>query len=146
MPIISRLRLTTLAVALLLAALLFNLAVTRSASGQETPKVGVLFGGPKGSAAVTALVKAMEDLGYQDGKTVALQFRYAEGKQYSVATQPTSGSAARECRRIAPATNARRPRSRSPAGAASPRRSRAAISGAVGAPDTPARKMRTNSP
>jgi len=80
MPIISRLRFTTRAVALLLSALLFNLAVTRSASGQETPKVGVLFGGPKGSAAVTALVKSMEDLGYQDGKTVALQFRYAEGK------------------------------------------------------------------
>jgi putative ABC transport system substrate-binding protein len=64
----------------LLAALLSNLAVTQSAFGQETPKVGVLFGGPKGSAAITALVKAMEDLGYQDGKTVALQFRYAEGK------------------------------------------------------------------
>ena len=80
MPIISRLRLTKLPFALSLTALLFNLAVTQSASAQETPKVGVLFGGPKGSAAITALVKTMEDLGYQDGKTVALQFRYAEGK------------------------------------------------------------------
>lgn len=63
-----------------------------------------------------------------------------------VATQPTSGSTARECRRRVPTTRARRPRSPRPAGAASPSRSRAAISEAVGAPDAPARKMRSNSP
>jgi putative tryptophan/tyrosine transport system substrate-binding protein len=80
MQISSQLRRTARVAALLLAALLFSPAVTQSASGQETPKVGVLFGGPKGSAAIAALVKAMEDLGYQDEKTVTLQFRYAEGK------------------------------------------------------------------
>lgn len=78
MQIFSRLRLATLAVVVSLAA--FSLSGTQPASGQETPKVGILFGGPKGSAAIAALVKALEDLGYQDGKTVALQFRYAEGK------------------------------------------------------------------
>ena len=80
MPINSRMRLTTVIVALSLAALPVNLGMTQTASGQEAPKVGVLFGGPKGSAAITALVKAMEDLGYQDGKTIALQFQYADGK------------------------------------------------------------------
>lgn len=80
MQIISQLRRTSRVAALLSAAFLFSAVVTQSACGQETPKVGVLFGGPKGSAAIAALVKAMEDLGYQDGKTVALQFRYAEGR------------------------------------------------------------------
>ena len=63
---------------LLLAFVFLSVAPTQSASAQD--KVGVLFGGPKGSAAIAAFVKAMEDLGYQDGKTVALEFRYADGK------------------------------------------------------------------
>ena len=80
MRITSLRRLTTLAAAVLSGTLFGNLASTHSASAQEIPKVGVLFGGPKGSAAITAFVKAMEDLGYQDGRTVALEFRYADGK------------------------------------------------------------------
>ena len=60
--------------------LLGNLPLAEGALTQERPKVGVLFGGPQGSAAIAALVKAMGELGYQDGKTVALEFRYADGK------------------------------------------------------------------
>jgi putative ABC transport system substrate-binding protein len=63
------------------SACLFGiLTLTQAAVAQERPKVGVLFAGQKGSAAITAFVKAMEDLGYQDGKTVVLEYRYAEGK------------------------------------------------------------------
>jgi putative ABC transport system substrate-binding protein len=80
MRITSFLRLTTFAVALFGGIVLCDLATRRAASAQEKPKVGVLFGGPKGSAAITAFVKAIEELGYQDGTTIALDFRYADGK------------------------------------------------------------------
>jgi putative tryptophan/tyrosine transport system substrate-binding protein len=43
-------------------------------------KVGVLFSGPRGSAAVDAFIKAMEHLGYRDGSSITLDFRYAEGR------------------------------------------------------------------
>src|SRR5215207_8784161 len=63
------------------SAYLFGiLPLTQVAVAQEKPKIGLLFAGPKGSAAITAFVKAMEDLGYEDGKTIAVEFRYADGK------------------------------------------------------------------
>jgi ABC-type uncharacterized transport system substrate-binding protein len=55
-------------------------AIAMPALAQDRPTVGVLFGGPKGSAAIAAFVKAMEELGYVDGKTVSLSFHYADGK------------------------------------------------------------------
>ena len=65
---------------LLSASFLAFLPVSQAATAQEQPKVGVLFGGPKGSAAIAAFVKAMEELGYEDGKTVVFEYRYADGK------------------------------------------------------------------
>jgi putative ABC transport system substrate-binding protein len=65
----------------LLSAGLFGiLPLAQAATAQEKPRIGVLFGGPKGSAAIAALVKGMEDLGHHDGKTVVLEYRYADGK------------------------------------------------------------------
>jgi putative tryptophan/tyrosine transport system substrate-binding protein len=64
-----------------LACSLFCVALTSVAGlAQEAPKVGVLFPGPKGSAAIAAFVKGMESLGYHDGKTIIYEFRYAGGK------------------------------------------------------------------
>ena len=60
-------------------ALMF-LVVAMPALAQDSPTVGVLFGGPKGSAVIAAFVKAMEEIGYVDGKTVTLSFHYADGK------------------------------------------------------------------
>jgi ABC-type uncharacterized transport system substrate-binding protein len=52
----------------------------------ETPQVGVLFGGPKGSAAIAAFTKAMEELGYEDGRTIAIRFLYADGNADRLST------------------------------------------------------------
>ena len=50
------------------SAYLFGiLPLTQVAVAQEKPKIGLLFAGPKGSAAITAFVKGMEDLGYEMG-------------------------------------------------------------------------------
>jgi putative ABC transport system substrate-binding protein len=47
----------------------------------EIPKVGILYLGPKGTAvSIDAIIKAMEGFGYQDGKTVTFEYRYADGK------------------------------------------------------------------
>jgi putative ABC transport system substrate-binding protein len=74
----SHLKLIVLTALLLLGS--FGYLASQPPSAQEKPTVGVLFGGPKGSAAIAAFQRAIEELGYHDGKTVALEFRYAEGK------------------------------------------------------------------
>src|SRR5262245_13705959 len=119
---------------------------------------GALRGLSRGSALSQANLAGSEspDWSYTDavGRLLlsgahggTLQLLVARGSALTdwIAIQLTSGSTARECRRRVPTTNARRPRSPRPAGDASPRRSRAVISDAVGTFDTPARKMRSNS-
>lgn len=58
-----------------------DLPTSDLARTQEKLKVvGVLFGGSKGSPAISAFADAMQSLGYQDGKSILLQFRYADGR------------------------------------------------------------------
>jgi putative ABC transport system substrate-binding protein len=47
----------------------------------DLPKVGLVHPGPKGPIpSMSAVVAGMAALGYEDGKTVNLEYRYAEGK------------------------------------------------------------------
>jgi putative ABC transport system substrate-binding protein len=56
-------------------------AISNQLVAAEIPKVGILYLGPKGPLpSVDVIIKAMEGFGYQDGKTVTFEYRYAEGK------------------------------------------------------------------
>ena len=56
-------------------------AISDQLVAAEIPKVGILYLGSKGTTlSVDALIKAMEGFGYQDGKTVTFEYRYAEGE------------------------------------------------------------------
>ena len=78
---------------LLLAFVFLSLAPTRSASAQE--KVGVLFGGPKGSFA-----KAMENLGYYKmERPLRLSFRMRMEKPTNSRFLPMSSPAQADRRR-----------------------------------------------
>jgi putative ABC transport system substrate-binding protein len=47
----------------------------------DLPKVGLVHPGPKGPIpSISAVVAGMAARGYDDGKTVVLEYRYAEGK------------------------------------------------------------------
>ena len=55
---------------------------------RKSRRSGLLFAGPKGSAAITAFsVKGTEDLGYEDGrKRLMVEYsKYADGKSRSTA-------------------------------------------------------------
>jgi putative ABC transport system substrate-binding protein len=70
-----RMLLTTALVAAVLTAISNQLVAA------EIPKVGILYLGSKGTTlSIDAIIKAMEGFGYQDGKTVTFEYRYAEGK------------------------------------------------------------------
>jgi len=63
------------------AASASNLVSAGRSLAADLPKVGLVHPGPKGPIpSVSAVVAGMAALGYEDGKTVALEYRYAEGK------------------------------------------------------------------
>jgi putative tryptophan/tyrosine transport system substrate-binding protein len=54
---------------------------TRPSKAAELPKLGLIHPGPKGPIpSVNAVVAGLADLGYVDGKTVTLEYRYGENK------------------------------------------------------------------
>jgi len=70
-------------ICLALGALLFALSV--SADAQETkkvPRIGFLIPGSSATYAVRvdAFRQGLRDLGYVEGKNIAIEYRYAEGK------------------------------------------------------------------
>jgi putative ABC transport system substrate-binding protein len=74
---IDRLILPVLAAATLFA----SLPVSAQASG-KIPRIGVLSGGTAATAAGRheALRQGLRDLGYVEGQTIAIEYRYSEGK------------------------------------------------------------------
>lgn len=58
-----------------------NLIFALRSAAAALPRVALVHPGPKGPIpSVSAVVAAMAALGYEDGRTVALEYRYAEGK------------------------------------------------------------------
>ena len=58
-----------------------NLVSAGRSLAADLPKVSLVHPGPKGPIpSISAVVAGMAALGYEDGKTVALEYRYAEGK------------------------------------------------------------------
>ncbi len=66
--------------AMLAAPISFGV-LTRPSAATELPKLGLLHPGPRGPIpSVGAVVAGLADLGYADGKTVTLEYRYGENK------------------------------------------------------------------
>src|SRR5215469_329634 len=61
-------------------ACVLGCAIAATPSAAQTPKIGILFPGPKGAPSVDAVVKALSGLGYKDGQSATIDIRYAEGK------------------------------------------------------------------
>lgn len=62
-------------------ACVLGCTIAATPSAAQTPKIGILFPGPKGPApSVDAVVKALGALGYKDGQSATIDIRYAEGK------------------------------------------------------------------
>ncbi len=58
-----------------------SLILSRRSAAADLPRVGLVHPGPKGPIpSVSAVVAGMAALGHEDGRTVALEYRYAEGK------------------------------------------------------------------
>jgi putative ABC transport system substrate-binding protein len=78
-----KLRTFVLSVMLVLALLATPLGADAQQPG-KIPTIGFLaqFSGPAGppSAGITAFLEGLRDLGYVDGKTIAIEYRYTEGK------------------------------------------------------------------
>ena len=68
----------------LVGALLFALSFRAEAqqTAKKVPLIGILRSGSPSSAALLneAIRQGLRDLGYIDGKTIAIEYRYAEGK------------------------------------------------------------------
>jgi putative ABC transport system substrate-binding protein len=63
------------------AASASNLVLAGRLLAADLPKVGLVHPGPKGPIpSMSAVVAGLAALGHEDGKTVALEYRYAEGK------------------------------------------------------------------
>ena len=79
-----------------LYALGWAVAALPIASAADAPKIGILYPGPKGPMpSIDALVKALGDLGYKDGRSVTLDIRHAEGKfERSLVIWPSNATAA----------------------------------------------------
>jgi len=78
--LMARFSLSRLLTVFLACSVCFGALKPDASGAQERPVIGVLFPGPKGSAAIANFVKAMDALGYQDGRTISFEFRYADGK------------------------------------------------------------------
>jgi putative tryptophan/tyrosine transport system substrate-binding protein len=56
-------------------------ALSHKLLAAEPPKIGILFPGAKGPVpSIDALVKGLKALGQQDGETISIEYRFAEGK------------------------------------------------------------------
>ena len=66
----------------LIAVLLLSVHVAEAQQSGKLPRVGLLFVGESAppSPQVQALRQGLRDLGYVEGKTIVLEYRYAEGK------------------------------------------------------------------
>ena len=67
---------------LVLAAILVGLPVAVNAQKQDIPRLGILRpGAPVIEGPFQFFLQGLRDLGYVDGQSIALEFRYAEGKR-----------------------------------------------------------------
>jgi putative ABC transport system substrate-binding protein len=66
----------------LIAVLLLSVHVAEAQQSGKLPRVGLLFVGESSppSPHVQALGQGLRNLGYVEGKTIVLEYRYAEGK------------------------------------------------------------------
>lgn len=64
----------------LAAATLSLPSLARGQTQPKVPRLGILrYGGANDASGVEPLVSGLQSLGYADGKTIALEYRYAEG-------------------------------------------------------------------
>src|SRR5262249_45219246 len=62
--------------------LLFALSFHADAQSGKVPRIGFLFAGPGSSYStrIEAFLQGLRELGYIEGKNIAIEYRYAEGK------------------------------------------------------------------
>src|SRR5215468_8847030 len=72
--------LSRLLVTLIVFALCFS-AVEAQQPG-KVPRIGFLFAGPRScySTRIEAFLQGLRELGYTEGKNIAIEYRYAEGQ------------------------------------------------------------------
>src|SRR5215471_17711450 len=67
----------------ILCAMLLALGVpARAQQSGKVPRIGFLFAGPRSSYStrIEAFLQGLRELGYIEGKNIAIEYRYAEGK------------------------------------------------------------------
>ena len=65
---------------LILATLLFASVYPAHAQKATTPRIGVLYLGAAPNANVDAFIQGLRELGYIEGKSIHIEYRFAEGK------------------------------------------------------------------
>ena len=69
---------------LFLALLAFLVSVSQLAEAQQTkkvPRIGILRAGAPPDSTLQSFLQAMQELGYEEGKNILIEIRYAEGNQ-----------------------------------------------------------------
>jgi ABC-type uncharacterized transport system substrate-binding protein len=64
----------------ILATLLFASVYPAHAQKATTPRIGVLYLGAAPNANVDAFIQGLRELGYIEGKSIHIEYRFAEGK------------------------------------------------------------------
>src|SRR5262249_48150259 len=67
---------------LLLTVLLFPISPAQAQQTKKVPRIGILFGGSSSGymVRVEAFRQGLKELGYIEGKNIAIEYRYADGK------------------------------------------------------------------
>ena len=65
---------------LILATVLFASVYPAHAQKATTPRIGVLYLGAAPNANVDAFIQGLRELGYIEGKSIHIEYRFAEGK------------------------------------------------------------------
>ena len=70
----------TAILALVLAALVAPLPAQAQQEGRKVPRIGLIRSGSPPDRFVEAFLQGLRDLGYAEGRTIAIEYRWAEGK------------------------------------------------------------------
>src|SRR6516162_3422192 len=67
-------------ICLLLTVLLLTISFAEAQQPTKIPRVGFLFIGSKDQPHLDSFRQGLRDLGYVEGKNIAIEYRYADGK------------------------------------------------------------------
>jgi hypothetical protein len=94
-------------VALLVGLTLASVHLAEAQQFGKIPRVGILFIGGRDQPHLQSFKQGLHERGYEEGKNIKLEYKYAEGKKSGLTNSPPSSCARKSMSSLPPRRSAR---------------------------------------